>query len=68
MVTTVVVVLICCRRYKNNASETASSFRDGWFCTGDIVRVDEDGFFWLTDRKKELIKYKGYASHTYFDL
>ncbi|OQV03593.1 hypothetical protein CLAIMM_08615 [Cladophialophora immunda] len=45
--------------YKNNPEETKSCFRDGWFCTGDIARVDEDGFFWLTDRKKELIKYKG---------
>lgn len=46
-------------RYKNNRKETDSSFRDGWFCTGDMVRVDEQGFLWLTDRKKELIKYKG---------
>lgn len=47
------------RGYKNNAKETESSFKEGWFCTGDIGRVDKDGFFWLTDRKKELIKYKG---------
>ncbi|KAK2775857.1 phenylacetyl- ligase [Colletotrichum kahawae] len=45
--------------YKNSPTETASTFRDGWLCTGDVVKVDEDGFFWLTGRKKELIKYKG---------
>jgi acyl-coenzyme A synthetase/AMP-(fatty) acid ligase len=44
--------------YKNNRDETESTFRDGWLCTGDVVRVDSDGFFWITGRKKELIKYK----------
>ncbi|KAF2104582.1 acyl-CoA synthetases/AMP-acid ligases II [Rhizodiscina lignyota] len=47
-------------RYKNNPTETATSFKDGWLCTGDVAIVDEEGFFWLTGRKKELIKYKGY--------
>jgi acyl-coenzyme A synthetase/AMP-(fatty) acid ligase len=45
--------------YKDNPEETAASFHDGWLLTGDIVRVDEDGYFWITGRKKELIKYKG---------
>jgi 4-coumarate--CoA ligase len=45
--------------YRNNRQETESTFQDGWLCTGDIVKVDEDGFFWITGRKKELIKYKG---------
>lgn len=45
--------------YKNNDSETKSSFKNGWLCSGDVLKVDEDGFFWLTGRKKELIKYKG---------
>ena len=29
--------------------------------TGDVVKVDEGGYWWLTERKKELIKYKGYV-------
>jgi acyl-CoA synthetase (AMP-forming)/AMP-acid ligase II len=33
---------------------------DGWLRTGDIGRVDENGFFFILDRLKELIKYKGY--------
>ncbi|KAM0602080.1 hypothetical protein ACHAP1_008048 [Verticillium nonalfalfae] len=46
--------------YKNNEAETAAAFKGGWMCTGDIVHVDQDGYFWLTGRKKELIKYKGH--------
>ncbi|KAF4122932.1 Acyl-CoA synthetase (AMP-forming)/AMP-acid ligase II [Geosmithia morbida] len=33
---------------------------DGWFKTGDVVRVDKKGHFYITDRIKELIKYKGF--------
>lgn len=46
-------------RYINNEAATKEAFRDGWLCTGDVLKVDEDGFMWLTGRKKELIKYKG---------
>ena len=45
--------------YKSNPEETRNSFHDGWLCTGDVVRVDEDGYFFMTGRKKELIKFKG---------
>ena len=47
--------------YYNNAAATAETLSgDGWLHTGDIVRMDADGYVWILDRKKELIKYKGF--------
>jgi acyl-CoA synthetase (AMP-forming)/AMP-acid ligase II len=47
--------------YLNNPEATADTVDpDGWLHTGDIGRVDDDGVFWIVDRLKELIKYKGY--------
>jgi acyl-coenzyme A synthetase/AMP-(fatty) acid ligase len=34
--------------------------RDGWYFSGDIVRCDADGFYYVLDRSKEMIKYKGF--------
>ena len=44
------------RGYWNRPEETANAFVDGWFRTGDIGALDEDGFLWVTDRKKDLLK------------
>ena len=47
--------------YYNDPVATAETLTpDGWLHTGDIVRMDEDGYVWVLDRKKELIKYKGF--------
>ncbi|MDR3764354.1 MAG: long-chain fatty acid--CoA ligase [Acidobacteriota bacterium] len=45
--------------YWNMPDETAAAFEDDWFKTGDIGRIDEDGFLAITDRKKDLIKTSG---------
>ncbi len=47
--------------YWNAPEATAEALRDGWLHTGDIGRVDEQGYVYLMDRKKEMIKYKGFA-------
>lgn len=47
--------------YYNNPEETAKTIdADGWLHTGDIARMDEDGYFYIVDRKKDLIIASGY--------
>src|SRR5262249_55596975 len=47
--------------YLGNEEATAATIDgDGWLHTGDIAIVDEDGYYTIVDRLKELIKYKGY--------
>ena len=46
--------------YWNRPAETAELLRDGWLYTGDIGYLDEDGFLFLTSRKKDLIKCGGF--------
>jgi acyl-CoA synthetase (AMP-forming)/AMP-acid ligase II len=46
--------------YLNRPEETAAAIdREGWYQTGDVGYVDGDGWFYIVDRTKELIKYKG---------
>jgi long-chain acyl-CoA synthetase len=46
--------------YWKRAEATAEAVRDGWFHSGDLARVDEDGYFYIVDRKKDLIIRGGY--------
>jgi fatty-acyl-CoA synthase len=41
--------------YWNNPEATAEAFAGGWFHSGDLVRMDEDGYVWVVDRKKDMI-------------
>lgn len=46
--------------YWQKPSETQAVLKDGWLYTGDIARMDEDGFFYIVDRKKDMIISGGY--------
>ncbi|MDD1777466.1 MAG: AMP-binding protein, partial [Candidatus Helarchaeota archaeon] len=46
--------------YWNRPDATAETLKDGWLYTGDIVHMDEDGYTFIVDRKKDMLKYKGY--------
>jgi long-chain acyl-CoA synthetase len=43
------------KAYWHKPDETAAAFVEGWFRTGDIARVDDDGYYYIVDRKKDLI-------------
>ena len=49
-----------CSGYYNKPVETANSIKDGWFYTGDIGKLDEDGYLYIVDRKKDMIISGGY--------
>lgn len=57
---------ICCRGpqtmacYWNRPEATAKAFRNGWLHTGDVGRMDEDGFFYILDRKNDMLISGGY--------
>ncbi len=46
---------IVIKGYLNRPEATADSIRDGWFNTGDIARIDEDGFVFIVDRAKDMV-------------
>jgi long-chain acyl-CoA synthetase len=46
--------------YWNNKDLTSAALRNGWFYTGDLARMDQDGFFYLEDRKDDLIITSGF--------
>ena len=46
--------------YWNSPEETAEALRDGWLHTGDLARMDEEGYFYIVDRKKDLINAAGF--------
>jgi len=48
------------RGYWNNEALTAAVLRDGWFYTRDLARMDQDGFFYIADRKDDLIISNGF--------
>ena len=41
--------------YLNRPDATAEAIRDGWFDTGDVARIDEDGFVYIVDRAKDMV-------------
>jgi long-chain acyl-CoA synthetase len=45
--------------YYRRPEETGRSVRDGWFLTGDVVRIDADGYAYLVDRKKDIVNVGG---------
>ena len=45
--------------YWNNPDETKNTLRGGWLYTGDIAKMDEDGYFYIVDRKKDMIDVSG---------
>jgi long-chain acyl-CoA synthetase len=48
------------KEYWNMPQETAIALREGWLYTGDIAKMDEDGYFYIVDRKKDMIIASGF--------
>ncbi len=46
--------------YWKEPDATAAVLRDGWYWSGDVVTRDAEGFYRVVDRRKEMIKYKGF--------
>ncbi|MCD6569760.1 MAG: AMP-binding protein, partial [Deltaproteobacteria bacterium] len=52
------------RGYLNKPEETAHTLRDGWIYTGDIAEMDEDGYFYIVDRLKDMVSVSGFKVFT----
>ena len=50
--------------YYNNPAETSNAIRDGWMYTGDVARMDEDGYFYIVDRVKDMVIVSGFKVFT----
>lgn len=50
--------------YFNQPEETANAVRDGWMFTGDVARMDEDGYFYMVDRVKDMVNISGFKVFT----
>jgi long-chain acyl-CoA synthetase len=50
--------------YWGDEMKTNEALRNGWLYTGDIAKMDDEGYFYIVDRKKDLIKYKGYSVYS----
>jgi long-chain acyl-CoA synthetase len=50
--------------YHNKPEETADTLKDGWIYTGDICRMDQDGYFYIVDRVKDMVIVSGYKVFT----
>mgnify|MGYP001354408330 CR=1 FL=1 len=50
--------------YYRNPEETAATLRDGWIYTGDVARMDEDGYFYIVDRVKDMVIVSGFKVFT----
>lgn len=50
--------------YYKKPEETANTLRDGWIYTGDVCRMDEDGYFYVVDRLKDMVNISGYKVFT----
>jgi long-chain acyl-CoA synthetase len=50
--------------YFNKPEETANTLRDGWIYTGDVCKMDDDGYFYVVDRLKDMVNISGYKVFT----
>ena len=52
------------RAYFGQPEETDNAVRDGWMFTGDVARMDEDGYFYIVDRVKDMVNISGFKVFT----